>query len=667
MSFPNVTTAKACSALFPSTVATVKAHAEYSMTQATESLQKIYNAPRTWDGVIAAEDAASSALSVALVTLGVVKKVHPEKEVRDVATEQCIAIQNYSIDHFQCNRELYKCMREYMDKNADEVASLPKDRKYYLDESMASYKRLGLELPDDKFAEVVAMKKQLSELSSQFQKNIAEDKSHILCTAEDLAGVPEDTIAGLKKNDEGKYIVGCDYPTYFAVQKNCKVAETRERHAVTFSNRAFPDNMSLLHNIISKRHKMSQLIGYESYAAMDLDGNMARTVETAGTFAKDLIAPLKAKWAEEFKAITADLPEGVELHDGKLKSSDIAYVMHQYKTKYLNVDENLIKEYFPLDSTVQGLFDTYEAFFDIKFEKAEGVEFWAPEVFAMAAITKSTNQLLGHVILDLFPREGKYSHACCSSVVPSVSTTESPALAVVLANFPKSVEGKPALFMHSDVETFFHEFGHAIHALCGRCEMTSSAAYHVKMDFVELPSQILEEWLWDKDILKKVTRHYKTGEPLPEALIDAKIKAKTFFSGRDTLRQVNFALLSLELYSAMFAAREPEKMNSDAVVERLAAEMVPNLIPLKDTHFQCNFGHLTGYGASYYSYLWAEVFAADVFDYIRSRNGLLDRTLGRRYIECIIGRGGSRDPMEMVTEFLGRAPEKQAFLKSLGI
>ena len=200
---------------------------------------------------------------------------------------------------------------------------------------------------------------------------------------------------------------------------------------------------------------------------------------------------------------------------------DVAFVMHHYKMKHLNVDENLIKEYFPLDTPVKGLFDVYEAFFGIKFEKVPG-EFWAPEVFAMK-VTDKEGGLLGHILLDLFPRDGKFSHACCASIVPSVSLTASPALAVVLCNFPTPTGDKPALFMHDDVETFFHEFGHAIHALMGRCEMTTLASYNVKTDFVELPSQILEEWMWEKEILQKITSHYETKQPLPLPLIEAKI------------------------------------------------------------------------------------------------------------------------------------------------
>ena len=201
----------------------------------------------------------------------------------------------------------------------------------------------------------------------------------------------------------------------------------------------------------------------------------------------------------------------------------------------------------------------------------------------------------------------------------------------------------------------------------GRTEMATVAGFNVKGDFVELPSQMLEEWLWESDILQRVTKHYQTGAALPPELINAKVRSKNAFRGRDSLRQLQFASLSLSIFEAKFAENTADKMNSDALFMDLQSAVMPGIVYNANGHMQCNFGHLMGYGASYYGYMWSEVFAHDVFEFIRERNGLLSSALGRQYVEHIIGRGGSADPNELLREFLGREPNNHAFLKRMGI
>jgi thimet oligopeptidase len=342
--------------------------------------------------------------------------------------------------------------------------------------------------------------------------------------------------------------------------------------------------------------------------------------------------------------------------------------------EHMRVDETKIQEYFPLEATVAALFSIYESFFGIKFTKHAklGGAFWHESVEVLEV--HKDGALLGYVVLDLFPREGKYSHACCHGVVPAVAltpeagSTYSPALAVVIANFPTATSDRPALFLHSDVETFFHEFGHAIHGLFGRTPMATVAGTNVKRDFVELPSQMLENWVWQPAILKQISQHFQSKQPLPEELIAAKVASKSTFNGRDYLRQLQFARYSLEIFGAEFAAQAEEKLDTTALMDRIRHEVLPHIAHPQNSHFQCAFGHLTGYGAGYYGYMWSEVFSADVFATINKvPGGLLSPEMGERYTRHIIGPGGSRDPAEMIEAFLGRAPNSDAFMEDLGI
>lgn len=682
--FANASTVSHCAKLFPTSVAAIQELAISAKQRALASLHSVYEAShRTFDTVCVPTDVAAAELSIACSILSVVKNTNPAKELRDEATKQMIDLDSFSIDHFSSNKKLYEAVRD-VESGVDRDESLKgvyadPEYRYWLAEEMSSYRRRGLDLPDEQFEQVVALQKDISALGQKFSTNVAEDKTQITVPLDDLRGVPENVIKGLTKTVDGlSYVLKMDYPTYFGVMKNCEVASTRKSMADAFENRAYPTNENVLQDVIFKRNRLAQLLGYASYSHYDLDSKMAKTPAAAQKFIDELVPGLQRKWIKELEVLKANLhPSVVLTAAGEIMYYDIAFCMNQVKQTQLNVSETTIQEYFPLGSTVKALFDIYEAFFDIKFEKFENgeEELWHKDVSTLAVIDKSTGELLGHIILDLFPREGKYSHACCHSVVPAVRTNEcgtefSPALSVVLANFPAATADTPALFMHDDVETFFHEFGHAIHGLMGRSKMATFAGTRVKRDFVELPSQMLEEWLWEPTILKKVTSHYRTNETLPTDLIEAKVASKNAFSGRDSLRQLTFATYSLAIFGEPFstvACEAASQLDTNALFQAIQPRMIPGVKFSETAHFECAFAHLIGYAATYYGYMWSEVFAQDVFQYIKDRDGLLSAELGKRYRDHIIGVGGGKDPNEMLKSFLEREPNAVAFLSKLGV
>lgn len=238
--------------------------------------------------------------------------------------------------------------------------------------------------------------------------------------------------------------------------------------------------------------------------------------------------------------------------------------------------------------------------------------------------------------------------------------THIPAVIIVIANFPKATKEKPALLKHGDVETFFHEFGHAMHGMLGQTCMRSFSGTNVKRDFVEMPSQMFEEWMWDKAMLKMVSSHYKTGEPLSDDIINKKLAMKKLVSGYFVTRQCVLSLLALAYFD------KGGQKDVDAIHKNLWEQYIPRIAYQDDTHFQCAFGHLMGYGAKYYSYMWSKVFAMDMFEQVK-KAGLMDASMGQKLIREVIGKGGSKDPNDLIKAFLGREPSQEAFLKDIGV
>lgn len=676
---PRVASAAECAGLFPKTLDDIRALALGAKEQAKAALDAIISNEKTFT-TCSAVDRTAGALSLTSGILSVVKNVHPEKQMRDEASSQMVALESFSIDNLSSNKALYLALKEVSETpSIAQLVEQDPQTQYWLNEELTGFRRRGLELESASFALVVQIQKDIAALTTSFSTNIAEDKTHIEVAEGDLVGVPEAIVRNLTKNESnGAFILKMDYPTYFGVMKNCEVAATRLAMSQAFENRAYPTNVPVLQELIFKRKQLATLLGYASYSHYDLDSKMAKHPDTAKSFIASLVPGLQKKWEEEQEVLKRNLHSSVVLtSDGRIPAWDIAFCINNVKKNELNVSETTIQEYFPLDSTVKALFSVYEAFFDISFEQINnGEELWSPKTSTLAVYDRAEvsggKPLLGHIVIDLFPREGKFSHACCHSVVPPVlqeDGTFSPALSVVLANFPTASGDAPAMFLHDDVETFFHEFGHAIHGLMGRSKMMTLAGTRVKRDFVELPSQMLEEWLWEPSILEKITSHYQTGATLPMDLIRSKVASQNAFSGRDSLRQLQFATYALDIFGAPFSAniKEPSEYDTSALFRAIQPKMLPGVSFSDATHFECAFGHLTGYGATYYGYMWSEVFAQDVFQYIKERDGLLSPELGRRYRDKIIGVGGGRDPNEMLKDFLGREPNSNAFIQKLGV
>jgi thimet oligopeptidase len=558
------------------------------------------------------------------------------------------------------NKALYNAFNQYASQQL-ENEGLSNQQRYFINDTIDSFKREGLSLPDETLAQINVLRKELAALSADFDRNIAQDNRSITVNIDELQGLGNDFITTLKQTDDGLYIIGVDYPTYFNIMENCSVAETRKKLYVAFSNRAYPINEELLKTIIAKRDELARLLGYIDYAHCDIDSQMAATPERAQAFIDDLTQRSAIKTEKEFATLTRALPDSVELTDGKLQPWDMAYIQNMYKKTHYNLDEQKIAEYFPMQKTVEELLDIYRQFFSIDFKEEDAHGLWDEDVRIVRVL--QNGEVIGTLLLDLYPRPNKYSHAAHTTIVPSTYKPDGtliPDVSIVIANFTKATETKPSLLKRSEVETFFHEFGHALHAILGATEIASLSGTHTKTDFVELPSQMLEEWLIDKEMLKKVSGHYITGQPLPDDVIDTIIELKNLTSGYFVTRQTYLASIALSYFG------EGEHKNPQPIMQNLHAKIMKHSAFSPDNHFYTSFGHLTGYGAKYYGYLWSKVFALDIFAEIK-KHGLLNPEIGSKYVKEILSKGGAQDPNELVYNFLGRAPNTKAFFEEMGL
>jgi thimet oligopeptidase len=651
-------------ALFPKKVKEIEWRVQQAILEAQKIVDTIIDIPseyRTFENTAKAIDHLESLSSLAITgnILATLRHVSPDKSIRDACQNAILRISQFSLEHITNNKALYQALKEYAQGNAHKEA-LSDEERYFITKTLQDYKRIGLDLPDEQLKKVREIEQELTELSLKYDENIASDNRSIEVKQSDLEGMDPDFIKHLKKNSKGLYLVGTDYPTYTAVMQHCSVESTRKSLYKLFVNRGYPANEAILSATICKRDELAHMLGFASYAHLNLDDTMIKHPERAKEFIMTLLDKATPKEQADYVKLTADLPPSVSLDsDGRIKPWDNAYIKAWYEKKHYNIDDRTIAEYFPMEHTIKGLIDIYARFFNLTFKTIPISNLWDNNVMLMGVIDNHKQLLLGYLLLDLYPRQHKYSHACQTIIIPSLKHGN-PSLGMIIANFPPSTSHKPSLLKRSDVECFFHEFGHALHSLLSRTTLGSfSSLLNVKIDFVEVPSQMFEQWMLDKDILRMVSHHYKTGNPIPENIVDTIIELKNLASGNYVLTQGFYALLSLGYYGG--PCSDLYKYMRD-----LYATIPLHVQFDTDNHMYCAFGHLLGYGACYYSYLYSKVLAMDIFEHIKTY-GLLNPEIGKRFSEILLRPGGSKEPAEMVKEFLGREPRQDAFLKDLGL
>jgi thimet oligopeptidase len=572
--------------------------------------------------------------------------------LRQAGQELELKVGQYSVDLFT-REDVFNALNEYAargEKLGEEDARL-------LEKTLLDFKRNGLGLEPRKKNRVKKLMKELIGIQLEYSKNLREVNDALEVTEAELKGLPADYKARLKRGPNGGYLVTMDYPDYLPFIDNAENGDARRRLERLYNDRCAAVNVKLMEDAIALRRKIARLLGYPTFADYVLADRMAANGANVFAFLERTWGRLKKKGRKELRARLKVKGDGSRV----LNAWEWRYYNNRLKKEKYSIDHEKIKEYFPLETVVKGMFEVFGEVLGARFVPAP-LPAWHKDVRAYE-VRNADGSAAAYFYFDLFPRDGKYKHAACFDIrhgrgLPDGSY-ELPAAAIV-ANFPAPSGDSPALLKFDDVVTLFHEFGHVTHNIFTRARYRKFSGTSVSQDFVEVPSKMLENWAYAPEVLRRVSGHYKNpAEPLPDALIKKLVAARNMDSGLVYLRQLFFSLLDMRYHSAR------GKVDTTKVYEKLMKKI--SLVPMSPgTHPQASFGHLMGgYEAGYYSYLWSEVIAQDLFGAFEAA-GVMNPEVGARYRELILAPGRSRDEAAQVQKFLGRPAGEDAFLRSIG-
>ena len=574
--------------------------------------------------------------------------VHPNPEYRSAAEEAEQAFSSLGTE-ISLSRPLYEALL------AVDVAGEDQATRYYHQTTVRDFQRAGVDRDSLAMARIKELQDELVLIGQQFGRNIREDVRSIkLDSLGELAGLPPDYIAAHQPGEDGKITITTGYPDYLPFNTYAESDARRLELYLEFRNRGYPQNIEVLDRMIARRYELANLLGFETYADYITADKMIGSAQAAGEFIDRVTQVAAPAAASDYAALLARLklidPASIMVGDWQK-----GYLAELVQREQYSFDSQEARQYFPYDKVREGLFALTGSMFGLTYRPV-AAQVWHPGVESYEVY--SGDQLLGRFHLDMHPREGKYQHAAAFQIMPGVTGRQVPEAALV-CNFPGG-DGTPGLMGHGQVGTFFHEFGHLLHHILGGYNQrwVAQSGIETEWDFVEAPSQLLEEWTWDLAALQAFARN-EAGETIPAELVAAMNAARNFGNGLNTQHQMYYAAVSLNFYN-----RDPAGLNTS----ELQADLMNRYSPfdyVEGTNLHCNFGHLDGYSAIYYTYMWSLVIAKDMFSRFEDA-GLMDQEVARRYRRTILEPGGTKPAAQLVRDFLGRDYSFDAFAKWLG-
>ena len=620
---------------------------ESRLKQAQAAIDRMLAASgkRTIENTLVPLDEAYTYLDSASQQSGLMQEVHPDKAFREAAENISQKIAAFSTD-LSLNRAVYDALV------AMDISKADAETKFYVEKTLRQFRLAGVDKDEATRKKIKALNDELVLIGQEFARNIREDKDKVIVNnVAELDGLPQDFIDAHKPGPDGKITLTIDYPDSIPVLNYAKNGDLRKRMYFAYNNRAFPQNMAVLDKMAAKRYELANLLGFKTWADYITADKMIKTAANASDFITKIVAASTERAKREYQELLArkrkDDPKATQIDRW-----DSSYYSELVKRENYSFDGQKVRPYFPYQKVKQGVLDTSARLFSVSFKQVKNAPVWDPLVECWEIF--EGGKLIGRFYLDMHPREGKYNHAAEFNVRNGVSGKQIPE-ATLVCNLPGADANDPGLMEYDDVVTFFHEFGHLIHTLfAGHRKWIGTSGIQTEWDFVEAPSQMLEEWTRDAKTLQTFARHYKTNEPIPADLVAQMNRANEFGKGLHVGAQMVYARLSLSVYD-----RPPAEVNTDALVKKIYTEYSP--IPFVDgTHMQTAFGHLDGYSAIYYTYMWSLVMAKDMFSRF-DRNNLLDPVPAMLYRKTVLEPGGSKPAAELLEDFLGRKPSFDAY------
>jgi thimet oligopeptidase len=605
---------------------------------------------RTFETVVLPLETILADLNDATAAQQLLNSVSTDKAVRD-ASQACNSDQAAFLSEVTARPALFEALKAAKASQTATGDAQTKITGLWLDTS----RRAGAGLPDAGRTEFVKLSAQLSAIENQFTSNLHNDASTIAISAAQSAGLPADFVATLTKTADG-YVVPANESTVEPFMENAADESARRAFYLAYNERAANTNVALLEQAIGIRDRLAHLFGYPNWAAYVLADKMAQTPLRVKSFLANIDAAILPK-AKAERAELAAL-KGAQ----PFNNWDIAFFQTKLRKEKYRVDEAAVKQYFPVEHTVNAIFGVYSKLLNVTFAPLAHAAVYNPEVTAYEVHDGTTGLLLGTFYLDLYPRPGKYNHFAnfgliARRVMPD-GTVRAP-LSAIIGNWARPAPGRPALLSHDEVETFFHEFGHNMAAMLAD-EPYATLTSGFRADFIEAPSQMLENWAWDPGILKTISSNVTTAAPLPDALIQKMIAARYLDYALTTTQQILYATIDMTIHSS------GAHVDTTQVWKTSVAALTPNTF-VDGTHPQAGFGHfMSGYDAGYYGYLWSKVYAQDMFSAFKT-GGLENAQVGQRYRTTILAPARTYEPDAEVAAFLGRPMSPTAFYTELGI
>jgi len=573
-----------------------------------------------------------------------IQSVHPDAAMRATAEKLSQKVSAIGTE-LSLNRGVYDAIA------ALDVSGSDAETRHYVTRLLRDFRLAGVDKDDATRRRIQALREELTQISQDWDRNIRTDLRTVKTDAGELEGLPRDYIARHKPDADGKITLTIDYPDSLPIFSYAQNEDLRKRMYMEYNNRAYPNNIEVLDKMMARRAELAKLIGFTSWADYITADKMVGSAANASSFIDRVVAASGPKSEREYAAILKrkqqDVPKATVVNNWER-----TYYAELVREADYSFDSQSVRPYFAFDRVKQGLLDVTSKLFGVTYRRIADAPVWDPSVEAYEML--EDGKLLGRFYLDMHPRPNKYNHAAQFGIRSGVTRRQVPEAALV-CNLPGGQPGDPGLMTHDDVVTFFHEFGHLVHGLLsGRHDWIGIGGITTEQDFVEAPSQMLEEWTWDPATLATFARHHETNQPIPAALVGQMRRASEFGKALNVRQQMLYARLSLSVYD-----RDPKSVDTTALVKELTAKVTPYPY-VEGTHFQTSFGHLDGYSAVYYTYMWSLVIAKDLFAQF-DRANLLAPAIARRYRDLVLAPGGSKPAASLVRDFLGRPFEFKAW------